>query len=79
MPLQAEEALGPISIPRGSGGVGNNKLWPDMQKESWNIQLTKILICSHTFEWDRFVTLTGAQAEWGLRYRIYMKACSDNN
>jgi hypothetical protein len=33
--------------------VGNNKLWPDMQKESWNIHLT------------------GAQAEWGLRYRIY--------
>ena len=28
--------------------VGNNKLWPDMQKESWNIHLTKILICSHT-------------------------------
>ena len=28
--------------------VANNKLWPDMQKESWNIQLTKILICSHT-------------------------------
>ena len=24
--------------------VGNNKLWPDMQKESWNIHLTKILI-----------------------------------
>jgi hypothetical protein len=23
-------------------------LWPDMQKESWNIHLTKILICSHT-------------------------------
>jgi hypothetical protein len=22
-------------------------------------------------EWDRFVTLTGAQAECGLRYRIY--------
>jgi hypothetical protein len=21
--------------------VGNNKLWPDMQKESWNIHLTK--------------------------------------
>ena len=36
--------------------VENNKLWPDMQKESWNIHLTKIL--------------TGAQAEWGLRYRI---------
>jgi hypothetical protein len=28
--------------------LGNNKLWPDMQQESWNIQLTKILICSHT-------------------------------
>ena len=48
--------------------VGNNKLWPDMQKESWNIHLTKILICY--VEWDRFVTLTGAQAEWRLRYRI---------
>ena len=23
-------------------------------------------------EKDRFVTLNGAQAEWGLRYRIYM-------
>jgi hypothetical protein len=23
-------------------------------------------------EWDRFVTLTEAQAEWGLRYRIYV-------
>jgi hypothetical protein len=28
--------------------VGNNKLWPDIQKESWIIHLTKILICSHT-------------------------------
>ena len=28
--------------------VGNNKLWPDMQKESWNIHLTKIVICTHT-------------------------------
>ena len=36
-----------------------------MQKESWNIHLAKILR-----ESDRFVTLTGAQAEWGLRYRI---------
>jgi hypothetical protein len=27
-------------------------------------------------EWDRFVTLTGAQAEWGLRYRIYMRYCT---
>jgi hypothetical protein len=23
-------------------------LWPDMQKESWNIHLAKILICPHT-------------------------------
>jgi hypothetical protein len=44
--------------------VGNNKLWPDMQKESWNINLFPYV------EWDRFVTLTGAQAEWGLRYHI---------
>jgi hypothetical protein len=26
--------------------VGNNKLWSDMQKESWNIHLANI--CSHT-------------------------------
>ena len=26
-------------------------------------------------EWDRFVTLTGAQAELGLRYRIYLIQC----
>jgi hypothetical protein len=26
-------------------------------------------------EWDRFVTLTGAQAEWGLCYRIYISPC----
>ena len=28
--------------------VGNNKLWPHMQKESWNIHGTKILISSIT-------------------------------
>jgi hypothetical protein len=28
--------------------VGNNKLWPNMQNESWNIHLMKILIFSHT-------------------------------
>jgi hypothetical protein len=44
--------------------VGNNKLWPDMQKESENFNLLPYV------EWDRFVTLTEAQAEWGLRYRI---------
>jgi hypothetical protein len=42
--------------------VGNNKLWLDMQKENFNL-LPYV-------EWDRFVTLTGTQAEWGLRYRI---------
>ena len=50
--------------------VGNNKLWLDMQKESWNIHLTKFFILLPYVEWDRFITLTGAQAEWGLRYRI---------
>ena len=48
--------------------VGNNKLWPDMQKESWNIHKCNFL---PYVEWDRFVTLTGAQAKWGLRNRIY--------
>ena len=24
----------------------------------------------HYVEWDRIITLTGAQADWGLRYRI---------
>jgi hypothetical protein len=28
--------------------VGNNKLWTHIQKESWNIHGTKILICSIT-------------------------------
>jgi hypothetical protein len=28
-------------------------------------------------EWDLFVTLTGAQAEWGLRYRIYNTLCNE--
>jgi hypothetical protein len=35
---------------------------PHIQKESWNIHGTKILICS--------ITLAGAKADWGLRYRI---------
>jgi hypothetical protein len=25
----------------------------------------------HNVEWDRIVTLTGAQADWGLRFHIY--------
>ena len=50
--------------------VENNKLWPDMQKESRNIHLMKISNLPPYAEWDRFVILTGAQAEWGLRYRI---------
>ena len=44
--------------------VGNNKLWPDMQKESENFNFLPYV------EWDRFETLTETQAEWGLRYRI---------
>ena len=35
--------------------VGNNKLWPHMQKESWNIHGTKILICS--------ITLNGTESQ----------------
>ena len=50
--------------------VGNNKLWPDMQKENWNIQVSENFNLLPYVEWDRFVTLTGAQAEWGLRNRI---------
>ena len=51
--------------------VGNNKLWPDMQKESWNIHLTKILICSHTLNgadsrYDN-VTLIPLVLQLGLR------------
>ena len=30
-------------------------------------------------EWDRFVTLTGAQAECGLRYRIYKRHSTINH
>jgi hypothetical protein len=44
--------------------VGNNKLWPHMQKESFNLL--------NYVEWDRIVTLAGAKADWGLRYRIYI-------
>jgi hypothetical protein len=35
--------------------VGNNKWWPHMQKESWNIHGTKILICS--------ITLNGTESQ----------------
>ena len=38
------------------------------QKTAWCESLWALL---HYVEWDRFVTLNGAQAEWGLRYRIY--------
>jgi hypothetical protein len=35
-----------------------------MQKESFNLL--------NYVEWDRIVTLAGAKADWGLRYRIYI-------
>jgi hypothetical protein len=45
--------------------VGNNKLWPDMEKESWNIRLTKILICSPTLNGaDSFVSSTITAEYW---------------
>jgi hypothetical protein len=50
--------------------VGNNKLWPDMQKEKLKYSLNENFNLLPYVEWGRFVTLTGAQAEWGLRNRI---------
>ena len=50
--------------------VGNNKLWLDMQKRKLKYSLNENFSLLPYVEWDRFVTLTGAQAEWGLRYRI---------
>jgi hypothetical protein len=50
--------------------VGNNKLWPDMEKRKLKYSLNENFNLLPYVEWDRFVTLTGAQAEWGLRYRI---------
>ena len=42
--------------------VGNNKLWPHMQKESWNIHGTKILICSIN-------TLNGTESQPSLEQK----------
>ena len=51
--------------------VGNNKLWPDIAaKRKLKYSLNENFNLLPYVEWDRFVTLTGAQAEWGLRYRI---------
>jgi hypothetical protein len=50
--------------------VGNNKLWPDMQKRQLKYSLNEHFNLLPYVEWDRFATLTGAQTEWGLRYRI---------
>jgi hypothetical protein len=37
------------------------------QKTAWCESIRALL---HYVEWDRIVTLTGAQADWGLRYHI---------
>ena len=51
--------------------VGNNKLWTHMQKESWNIQGTKILICSITLNGTKsYPSQEHLLADWGLRYCI---------
>ena len=50
--------------------VGNNNLWPDMQKKKLKYSPNENFNLPPYVEWDRFVTLTGAQVEWGLRYRI---------
>jgi hypothetical protein len=41
--------------------VGNNKLWPHMQKESWNIHGTKMLIFS--------ITLNGTESSPSLAHK----------
>jgi hypothetical protein len=41
--------------------VGNNKLWPHMQKESWNIHGTNILIFS--------ITLNGTESQPSLEHK----------
>ena len=49
--------------------VGNNKLWPHAKKKlkySRNENFNLL----HYVEWNRIVTLAGAKADWGLRYRI---------
>ena len=72
--------------------VGNNKLWPHMQNESWNIHGTKILNLLHYVEWDRFVALVGSISghrvtllylikqlilkKGGRTYRTWRKHCS---
>ena len=33
----------------------------------------------HYVEWDRIVTLAGAKADWGLRYRIYCSGSSSRH
>ena len=34
-----------------------------------------LLALLHYVEWNRIVTLAGAKADWGLRYRIYLRNC----
>jgi hypothetical protein len=43
-----------------------------MQKRKLKYSRNENFNLLHYVEWDRIVTLTGAQADWGLRYRIYV-------
>ena len=36
-----------------------------------NARCESLLALLHYVKWDRIITLTGAQADWGLRFRIY--------
>jgi hypothetical protein len=57
--------------------VGNNKLWPHMQKRrKLKYSRNENFSMLHYVEWDRIVTLAGANADWGLRYRIYETGCT---
>ena len=58
--------LSPLLIfPTTSNGIRTKK----------NAQCESLRALLQYVEWDRFVTLTGAQAEWGLRYSIYYFPC----
>jgi hypothetical protein len=51
--------------------VGGRHPWEVLKTQRSEVKTPycKVALLSYV-EWDRFVTLTGAQAEWGLRYRI---------
>ena len=45
----------------------------ELGQETTRCESLRVLL--HYVEWDQIVTLTGAQADRGLRYRIYERTC----